>query len=131
MGSCASISGIFGSVVGTVGASETISIASAGTFALGASTIVAGKGEESEKSKLSSQVANDFIRATVARPSRSRSVVRIEKDRFDGISQKSLNKGKEFPVSHKQLRDSMDTVFYVSVKLFSAVDQCFASPTQS
>jgi len=115
MGSCASVSGFVGGVVGTVGASETIAIASACTFALGASTMAAGKGEESEDSKLTSQVAHDFMRATVAGPSHSRSVVRIlEKDRADGISQTSLCKGKEFPVSHKQLRDSMDTVFSLS-----------------
>eukprot|EP00291_Cryptomonas_curvata_P023998 CAMPEP_0172163320 /NCGR_PEP_ID=MMETSP1050-20130122/7207_1 /TAXON_ID=233186 /ORGANISM="Cryptomonas curvata, Strain CCAP979/52" /LENGTH=225 /DNA_ID=CAMNT_0012833499 /DNA_START=114 /DNA_END=793 /DNA_ORIENTATION=- len=81
--------------------------------------MAAGKGEESEDSKLTSQVAHDFMRATVAGPSHSRSVVRIlEKDRADGISQTSLCKGKEFPVSHKQLRDSMDTVLKL-IKLCS------------
>ncbi len=119
MGSCASISGVVGGVVGTVGASETIAIATAGTFALGASTMVAGKGEESENSKVSSQVAHDFIRATVAGPSHNRSNARIlEKDRFDVRSQKPLHKGKEFPISHKQLHDSVDTVCIV-VFLFS------------
>jgi hypothetical protein len=110
MGSCASLSVIDSSVVGEVGASKPIAVASAGTFALGAPTMVAGNGLDTD-SKVSSQVAQDFARATVAGPTRTRSVVRmVGKDPL-WVSERSLNKGKEFPVSRKQqARESMDTV---------------------
>ncbi len=118
MGSCASISGIDDSVVGAVGASKPIALATAGTFALGAPTVVAGKGLNTD-SKVSSQVAHDFIRATVVGPSRSRSAVRmVEKDpkRFDWKSEKSIYKGKGFSVSHnKKIQDSFDSVKVIAI----------------
>ena len=110
MGSCASISGIVGSVVGTFGAGETTAMGGAGTLALGATTMVAGKGEEAN-SKISSKAAQDLIRATVAGPSRKKSAKRVEKDRFDWVTQKSLRNEKEFLDPNKQQnRDSIDKV---------------------
>jgi hypothetical protein len=114
MGSCVSIGGIESSVIGGVGASETIAIAGAGTFALGASTIVAGKGQDVD-SKISSQFAHDFIRATVVGATRNRSVRSMTgKDpcQLNGMSRKSWQIDKKLPVSSKQqLRESVEKVF--------------------
>ncbi len=116
MGSCASINGIDDGMAGTIGSSKPIAVAAAGTLVVGAPTVMAGKGLNTD-AKLTTEFAHDIIRATVAGPSRSRSAVRmVEKDpgRSNRISEQALYKGTDFSISHKKLRDSKD--FSVSHK---------------